>query len=681
MSVFSPKSAGLFSCRQIWGGARWIIHVLSLVCLMLLTTSCAWWAVPANQHKTGEFGEDKFLKEERARYQNANTPPQSCLALSGGGIRSAAYSIGVLKGLHLSGKLPKVEIISAVSGGSYAATWLYAQYGIKEQGRSRDVVLDDVLSINSIKEVAEKARTLVFDLGMQGLATVQSTSSDNSYFPKVSMDWITFIPRLIIYGAGVIWSYQPPSSERHETASGTNYENALSNAFHGGKLDVRSNYLKSLLDRLPFVSVRTNTEPPIQDASTKLPYLIVNATIQDVRLSDEAVRDGHAPESISLANRLFEFTPYGMGSPSVGYRKWKELTPEDRAKTYSLSRVASISGAAMDKRTDTYLNIYGRDLGLGYAMLTPTDNNDSTFFFQKKFFVLTDGGHEENLGVYSLIKRNCKEIIVVDAEYDGRPEGMINFFLYMLERLTNKTLVGFEDTYRFEGYAKLQKNLRNEKNSDSEYTRAIDEIDSIVKVDQLISNPSPKNPEELKEREELKEYNGSWDCWSEAVKTRRTRFECKDLRARCVLNGKDNHCGTGEQKQLQMRYIKLSADRTLLDNSTESRETTAKKEYGPRILKFYNKEYDKCGKDEKCKTDARSKDAKAHRDFPHYSTATLAWDQDAFLAIAELGCRAVMREYPEGDSKATLNSDFACINTDRTTGAQEKEEETPRILP
>lgn len=48
------------------------------------------------------------------------------LALSGGGIRSALYSIGVLKALHDQGILEKVDIISTVSGGSYAGYWLYS---------------------------------------------------------------------------------------------------------------------------------------------------------------------------------------------------------------------------------------------------------------------------------------------------------------------------------------------------------------------------------------------------------------------------------------------------------------------------------------------------------------------------------------------------------------------------
>src|SRR5438132_7505115 len=66
---------------------------------------------------------------------HGNTTPAVCLAVSGGGIRSAAFSIGVMKGLrqledeHDSTKqiqyLRQVNIISGVSGGAYAMSWYY----------------------------------------------------------------------------------------------------------------------------------------------------------------------------------------------------------------------------------------------------------------------------------------------------------------------------------------------------------------------------------------------------------------------------------------------------------------------------------------------------------------------------------------------------------------------------
>lgn len=45
------------------------------------------------------------------------------LALSGGGYRAAAYHIGTLRALNRLGILDKVDVISAVSGGSITAAY------------------------------------------------------------------------------------------------------------------------------------------------------------------------------------------------------------------------------------------------------------------------------------------------------------------------------------------------------------------------------------------------------------------------------------------------------------------------------------------------------------------------------------------------------------------------------
>lgn len=50
------------------------------------------------------------------------------LALSGGGIRSAAFSIGAMKALYDMKILDEVDVISSVSGGGYASYWLFTLY-------------------------------------------------------------------------------------------------------------------------------------------------------------------------------------------------------------------------------------------------------------------------------------------------------------------------------------------------------------------------------------------------------------------------------------------------------------------------------------------------------------------------------------------------------------------------
>ena len=73
---------------------------------------------------------DKELDEINSRRAGAElTPVQGDLvglALSGGGIRSATFGLGVLEGLKSSELLKKIDYLSTVSGGGYIGAWLSA---------------------------------------------------------------------------------------------------------------------------------------------------------------------------------------------------------------------------------------------------------------------------------------------------------------------------------------------------------------------------------------------------------------------------------------------------------------------------------------------------------------------------------------------------------------------------
>ena len=51
------------------------------------------------------------------------------LAFSGGGIRSATFHLGMLQALHDMKRLPRIDYLSTVSGGSYIAGWMLAHLG------------------------------------------------------------------------------------------------------------------------------------------------------------------------------------------------------------------------------------------------------------------------------------------------------------------------------------------------------------------------------------------------------------------------------------------------------------------------------------------------------------------------------------------------------------------------
>src|SRR5689334_5118811 len=52
--------------------------------------------------------------------------PLSALCISGGGIRSATFALGVLQGLAEQGILTSFDYLSTVSGGGYIGSWLTA---------------------------------------------------------------------------------------------------------------------------------------------------------------------------------------------------------------------------------------------------------------------------------------------------------------------------------------------------------------------------------------------------------------------------------------------------------------------------------------------------------------------------------------------------------------------------
>ncbi len=64
----------------------------------------------------------------------------SALCLSGGGIRSAAFALGVIEGLAKRKVLSAFDYLSTVSGGGFAGGWLSAWLYHAEAGGDREKV-------------------------------------------------------------------------------------------------------------------------------------------------------------------------------------------------------------------------------------------------------------------------------------------------------------------------------------------------------------------------------------------------------------------------------------------------------------------------------------------------------------------------------------------------------------
>jgi hypothetical protein len=240
----------------------------------------------------------------------------------------------------------------------------------------------------------------------------------------------------------------------------------------------------------------------------------------------------------------------------------------------------------------------GSEAGLGYALLTPTYPDG----WIRRFVRLTDGGDSENLGAYGLIKRGCKEILVVDAEYDG--EIGTNQIFY------GQPIKGYQDGYQFKAYRHLKDKLCKEgmQLTIHDLDQATNGLDCEGKRpganSQTNITPVPRN------------------CWSKQVNTERALFDCSKPTSEGTVRGPKNNLG--------VTYVKLSASRKSLDDFASNGKGEAQEHYGPLITALYTKQ---------------KKDGNLDKDFPHYSTFQHTWSPDDFLAVAELGCRAVVRHY------------------------------------
>jgi len=337
-----------------------------------------------------------------------DAPPATCLSLSGGGVRSAAFSIGVMAALHERGVLHQLDAMSAVSGGSYALSWLYAQ----QFHRRKDH--DELMAKQPAGSAAgrEAARRVSEDL-FRFDGKYQEFLRDNfslfktaDYYTLAAVDVVPMA--LFNFFANVVFSWHS-----NTTFSRPMYESRLRATFHSPPDGAAAGDI-ALGELGAF-------------AQGKLPFFLINAT---ALIEDDEYR--HASR---LANSIFEFGPRQFGSDAYGRFLYS------RDPSLSLSLAVSISGAALDSATlvagpakKVFWSLLNQDMG--FYMHNPgiraEDRNWEMlkifpfYFFSKhnvrdingSHIYLTDGGHSENLGLFPLLRRGCRSVIVVDAEED-----------------------------------------------------------------------------------------------------------------------------------------------------------------------------------------------------------------------------------------------------------------------
>lgn len=112
------------------------------------------------------------VRKRRRRFGIGKDEPVIGLALSGGGIRSATFSLGFLQGLSAAGLLAKIDYLSTVSGGSYIGSFvgaLFVPRKTRQAGESASVAptfdpvrpLQSALGREAVSRLRESGRYLM----------------------------------------------------------------------------------------------------------------------------------------------------------------------------------------------------------------------------------------------------------------------------------------------------------------------------------------------------------------------------------------------------------------------------------------------------------------------------------------------------------------------------------------
>ena len=130
--------------------------------------------------------------------------PRSAVCISGGGIRSATFALGVIQRLARVGVLPLFDFLSTVSGGGYIGSWLssYARRNAKGMtGVAEELTGGPSVTGDPLKPEVDPLRWLRrfsnFLTPRLGLLSGDTWSFAGSYLRNLLLTWLMFLPLLI----------------------------------------------------------------------------------------------------------------------------------------------------------------------------------------------------------------------------------------------------------------------------------------------------------------------------------------------------------------------------------------------------------------------------------------------------------------------------------------------------
>jgi hypothetical protein len=322
----------------------------------------------------------------------------------------------------------------------------------------------------------------------------------------------------------------------------------------------------------------------------------------------------------------FESDAFGYGTPSQDLTlKFVEAVEVSGAALDSTQMVAGASQrvifSAINIDTGRFINNYKQPFWTNAWNAVPVFYllPSNTAYFRDAYgarMYLTDGGYAENLGAWSLIRRDCEQIIIADAEFDPN--------------------------YTFEAYFKLKRALEEEMHVKLDLDKIArtpeeeDECKTVKGEDPRCSYRDIDDiPQLIEDKRSLSTRSSSPGPFPEAF-----------VPSQAVLHGSIgvfpylNNQGRVEEHKIDVIYIKMAVDPHDLDNS---------KKYGATAL-----EYAKASAKNTCRLNPRLLSIFYTCQFPHYSTSRQNYSLEQFSAYVDLGDHLVCYFLTDGGPNGGL---------------------------
>ncbi|HEV8435537.1 MAG TPA: patatin-like phospholipase family protein, partial [Thermoanaerobaculia bacterium] len=149
----------------------------------------------------GALNDDLPRLYERIHEDARNGKPRTALAISGGGIRSATFALGIIQELARKGLLQTFDYLSTVSGGGYIGGWLSSFVrrragGIEEVAGelAKKPTTPTEPEVKPLRHLREYSNYLTPKLG---LMSGDTWSMAANYVRNLLLNWLMLVPLLI----------------------------------------------------------------------------------------------------------------------------------------------------------------------------------------------------------------------------------------------------------------------------------------------------------------------------------------------------------------------------------------------------------------------------------------------------------------------------------------------------